>query len=94
MIAPLFLRQKTIESSVPNPDFKDQLRATSATHFQWAQLMKEHLTQEENDSKDVDLVIDRLSKSRNKAKTLKIVTSGLRYLCFRFDFPFCLHPPV
>jgi hypothetical protein len=42
-----------------------------------AQLIKEHLTQEENNSKDLYLVIDRLSKSKNKATTLKMATSGL-----------------
>ncbi len=67
-----------MESSVHDPDFKDQLRAISPTHFQWAQLIEEHLNQEENNSEDLDLVIDHLSKSRNKAKTLKMVTSGLR----------------
>jgi hypothetical protein len=41
------------------------LRYISPIHHQWAQLIKEHLTQEENDSKDLDLVIKRLSKSRS-----------------------------
>ncbi len=50
----------------------------SPTHFQWAQLIKEHLTQEENNSEDLDLVINHLSKSRNKAKRFKMVTFGLR----------------
>jgi hypothetical protein len=72
-----FFRQKTIKSSVHDPDFEDQLRAISPIYFQWAQLIKEHLNQEENNSEDLNLVIDRLSKSRNKAKTLKMVTSGL-----------------
>jgi hypothetical protein len=31
--------------------------------------------------KDLDLVIDRLSKSRNNAKSLKMVTSGLGDVC-------------
>ncbi len=72
-----FFGQKTIKSSVHNPDFEDQFRAISPTHFQWAKLIKERLTQEENDSEDLDLVINHLSKSRNKADTLKMVISGL-----------------
>ncbi len=60
MVAPFFGGQKTIKSSVNNPDFEDQLRAISPTHFQWAQLIKECLTQEENNSEDLDLVTDRI----------------------------------
>jgi hypothetical protein len=39
--------------------------------------MKERLIQEENNSEDLDLVIDRLSKSRNKPKSSKMVASSL-----------------
>ncbi len=80
MVAPLFFRQKTIKSSVHNPDFEDQLRAISPIHFQWAQLIKEHLTQKKTIQKTY-LVINCLSKSRNKAETLKMVTSGLGDIC-------------
>jgi hypothetical protein len=44
MVSPLFFGQKTIESSVHDPDFEDQLRAISPIHFQWAWCIKEHLT--------------------------------------------------
>jgi hypothetical protein len=74
MVAPLFFGQKTVESSVHDSDFEDQLRNISPIHHQWAQLIKEHLTQEENDSEDLDLVIERLSKSRNKADSMKMIT--------------------
>ncbi len=74
MVAPLFFGQKTVESSVHDSDFEDQLRYISPTHHQWAQLIKEHLNQEENDSEDLDLVIGRLSKSRNKADSMKMVS--------------------
>jgi hypothetical protein len=43
--------------------------------------MKERLIQEENNSEDLDLVINRLSKSRNKAKNSKMVASNLGYIC-------------
>ena len=72
MVAPLFFGQKTVESSVHDSDFEDQLRNISPIHHQWAQLIKERLTQEENDSEDLDLVIERLSKSRN----MKMITPG------------------
>jgi hypothetical protein len=76
MVAPLFFGQKTVKSSVHDSDFEDQLRDISPTHHQWAQLIKERLTQEENDSEDLELVIERLSKSRNKAESLKMLTPG------------------
>jgi hypothetical protein len=76
MVAPLFFRQKTVESSVHDSDFKDQLKNISPIHHQWTQLIKERLTQEENDSEDLDLVIERLSKSRNKADSMKMITPG------------------
>jgi hypothetical protein len=37
--------------------------------------MKERLTQEENNIKDLDTFVDCLSKSRNKAKSMKMVTA-------------------
>jgi hypothetical protein len=48
MVAPLFFGQKTVKSSVHNSEFEDWLRGISFTHHQWAQLIKERLTQEEN----------------------------------------------
>ena len=39
MVAPLFFGQKTVESSVHDSDFEDQLRYISPTHHQWAQLI-------------------------------------------------------
>ena len=59
-----------------NSEFENQLRAISPKHYQWAQLIKEHLAQEENDSEDLELVIESLSKSRNKAGSLKMLTAG------------------
>jgi hypothetical protein len=81
MVASLFGGQKTIKSSVHNHDFEDHFRAISPTHFQLAKLIKERLTQEENNSEDLDLVTNHLSKSRNKANTLKMVISGLEDIC-------------
>jgi hypothetical protein len=76
MVTPLFFRQKTVKSSVHNSEFENQLRAISPKHYQWAQLIKERLAQEENDSEDLELVIESLSKSRNKAGSLKMLTAG------------------
>jgi hypothetical protein len=76
MVAPIFVGQKTVESSVHDSDFEDQLRNISPTHHQWARLIKERLTQEENNFKDLELVIERLSKSRNKADSMKMITPG------------------
>jgi hypothetical protein len=38
--------------------------------------MKEQLTQEENDIRDLDAVVDHLTRLRNKAEALKMVTHG------------------
>jgi hypothetical protein len=38
--------------------------------------MQEQLTQEENDIRDIDAVVDHFTKSRNKAESLKMVTPG------------------
>jgi hypothetical protein len=38
--------------------------------------MKERLTQEENDIRNLDAVVDHLTRSRNKAEALKMVTHG------------------
>jgi NACalpha-BTF3-like transcription factor len=61
---------------VHDSDFEDQLRHISPTHHQWTQLIKERLTQEEIDSEDLELVVERLSKSRNKADSMKMITPG------------------
>ena len=76
MVAPLFFGQKTVVSSVHDSDFEDQLKYISPTHHQWAQLIKERLTQEENNFEDLELVIERLSISRNKADSMKMITLG------------------
>jgi hypothetical protein len=76
MFAPIFFGQKTIVSSVHNPDFEDHLGGISPAHHQWAQLMKEQLIQEENDIQNLDAVIDCLSKLRNKAESMKMLTAG------------------
>jgi hypothetical protein len=68
MFSPIFFRQKTIVSSVHDPDFEDQLGGIPPAHHQWAQLMKERLIQEES--------VDCLLKSRNKAKSMKMVMAG------------------
>ena len=47
----------------------------SPLHLQWAQLMQERLTQEENDTHDIDAVVDRFSTTRNK-ENLKMITPG------------------
>ena len=75
MFAPIFFGQKAVETSVHDADFEDKMAEISPLHLQWAKLMQECLTQEENDTRDIDAVIDHFSKSRNK-ENLKMVTPG------------------
>jgi hypothetical protein len=76
MFAPLFFGQKTIKSSVHDADFEDKMAEISPLHLQWAQLMQEQFTQEENDICNIDAVVDHFIKLRNKAESLKMVTPG------------------
>ena len=76
MVAPIFFQQKTVTCSVHDADFEELLGEISPTHLCWAQLVREQLTQEENDGTDLDLVVQRLAKSRNKADNAKMVTAG------------------
>ena len=39
MFAPIFFGQKTVVSSVRDPNFEDQFGGISPAHHQWAQLM-------------------------------------------------------
>jgi hypothetical protein len=77
MFAPIFFWQKTVVSSVHDPNFEDQLGGISPAHQRWAQLMKEQLTQEENNIQDLDAVVDCLLKLRNKAKSMKMVMASI-----------------
>jgi hypothetical protein len=75
MFAPIFFGQKAVETFVHDADFEDKMAEISSLHLQWAKLMQERLTQEENDNRDIDAVVDHFSKTRNK-DNLKMVTPG------------------
>ena len=75
MFAPIFFGQKAVETSVHDADFEDKMAEISPLHLQWAKLMQERLTQEENDTRNIDAVVDHFSKTRNK-ENLKMVTPG------------------
>jgi hypothetical protein len=81
MFAPIFFGQKTFECSVHDADFEDKMAEISPRHLRWAQLMKERLTQEENNLYNIDAVVDHFSKPRNKAESLKMVTPGFGVTC-------------
>ena len=75
MVAPIFFQQKSV-TCVHDADFDDQLGKISLIHLHWAQLMRELLTQEENDGEDLDVVAQCLSKSRGKNDSAKMVTAS------------------
>jgi hypothetical protein len=77
MVALIFFQQKSVTCSIHDADFDNQLGEISPSiHLRWAQLMRELLTQEENVSGDLDLVVQRLLKSRGKNDNAKMVTAS------------------
>ncbi len=50
-----------VEASVYDFDFNDKLALLSAKHLQWAKLIKESVNQQENNDKDYDKILDRIS---------------------------------
>ncbi len=57
VIAPTFFGMKTMKTSIYNLDFEDKLGSLSNKHLQWAKLIKENVSQQENDGRDDDKII-------------------------------------
>jgi hypothetical protein len=60
-------------------NFDDKLGSLSAKPFQWAKLIKENLNQQENDDKDYDKILSRISCG-NEDSILKYVTPVTFYV--------------
>ena len=81
MVPPIFFQQKSVTCSIHDADFDNQLGEISPIHLRWAQLMRELLTQEENDSDKLDAVVQRLLKLRGGNDSAKMVTAGFGVPC-------------
>jgi hypothetical protein len=64
ILAPIFFGQQTIEGSVSDEDFVDEMAAISAKHGEWADLMKEVFSQLEENEIDIDKISDCLKKPK------------------------------
>ena len=62
-----------VEANIHDSDFDKKLALLSPPHLAWAKLVKENINQQENDGKDYDKIIGRISKG-DKTSTLKFVT--------------------
>ncbi len=75
-IAPIFFGQTTIQGCIHGTNFEENMESISPTHIKWAKLIKEHITQQENDNDDVITITDRLSKKSRMADNLKFAMIG------------------
>ena len=73
IIAPVFFGMPFVEANIHDSDFNEKLALLSPTHLAWAKLVKENINQQENDGKDYDKIIGRISKAY-KTSTSKYVT--------------------
>jgi hypothetical protein len=74
----IFFGQKKFEGSIHDADFEDNMEEISPIHLKWAKLVKEHITQQENDGNNVSSIIKRLTKkpSSKKVDNATYVTAG------------------
>jgi hypothetical protein len=73
IVAPVFFGMPFVEANIHDSDFDKKLALLSPPHLAWAKLVKENINQQENDGKDHDKIIGRISKG-DKTSTSKFVT--------------------
>jgi hypothetical protein len=61
IITPIFFGMHAVKASVYDFNFNDKLALLSAKHLQWAKLIKENVNQQENNDKDYDKILVRIS---------------------------------
>jgi hypothetical protein len=57
----IFFRMHAVKASVYDSDFDNKLALLSAKHLQWAKLIKENVNQQENNDKDYNKILYRIS---------------------------------
>jgi hypothetical protein len=70
-IAPIFFGQTPIQGCIHDTNFEEKMESISPTHLKWAKLIKEHITQQENDIDDIITITDCLSKKSRMADNSK-----------------------
>ena len=70
---PIFFGMPAVEANNHDSDFEEKLALLSPTPLAWAKLVKENITQQENDGQDYEKILSRISKG-GKDTVLKYVT--------------------
>jgi hypothetical protein len=65
---PIFFGQNTFEGSIHDADFEDNMEEIYPIHLKWAKLVKEHITQQENNGDNVSSIIKCLTKKPSSKK--------------------------
>jgi hypothetical protein len=71
-----FLQANTIQGCIHDTNFEEKMESISPIHLKWAKLIKEHITQQENDNDEVITITNCLSKKSRTADNLKFATIG------------------
>jgi hypothetical protein len=74
IIAPIFFCMHAVKASVYDSDFNNKLALLPAKHLQWAKLIKENVNQQENNDKDYNKILDRISTKTDPNS--KYITPG------------------
>ncbi len=90
-VMPIFFGQHLIEGCIHDADFDDKMESISPIRLKWAKLFKEHIAQQENDSDDINTIVDRLNKKLKKDVNARFGTAGFvdAYIpdsCFFFTY--------
>ncbi len=80
---PIFFGMPVVETNIHDSDFEEKLAQLSPTHLAWAKLVKENITQQENDGQDYKKILSRISKGDENTVSKYISTpntSGVELL--------------
>jgi len=70
---PIFLGMPAVEANIHDSDFEETLALLSPKHLAWAKLVKENITQQENDGQNYEQILSRISKG-DENTVLKYIT--------------------
>ena len=59
---PIFFCMPAVEANIHDSDFEEKLALLSPTHLTWVKLVKENITQQENNGQDYKKILSRISK--------------------------------
>ena len=70
IVVPVFFGMRFVEANIHDLDFDEKLALLSPTHLAWTKLVKENINQQENDGKDYDKILSRISKAKGDEDTV------------------------